>query len=70
MTDLLEDRIHVVTGPSTLGVTLALGETLITVKSPRPPGSLQLSEEHLRATALRLAQRALEVGQEELAAAR
>lgn len=62
----VEDRVAVVVTPTTMGVTVTLGEVQVTVRSPLPPGSSQMTEQQARAGALRAARRALEVALEEL----
>ena len=60
------DTVDVTVGLTELGVVVSLGETRVMIALPTPSGFAQLSEAQMRATALRLARRALTVAQEEL----
>ena len=61
-----EERITVVAGATTYGVTLNLGDTLVTVRTPRSAAEIGLTDEQTRAASLRNARRALEVALEEI----
>ncbi len=60
------DRIEVVAALTTIGVTLRLGDVVVTVTLPAPASLREMSEDQARATALRQARRALEVARDEL----
>ena len=66
MSDIMDERIAVVAGPGSLGVTLTLGDVQVSVKTPAPSGAAQMSAGALRIAAVRSARRALEVAIEEL----
>ena len=59
------DTVDVTVGPTQLGVVVTLGESRVAISLPTPSGVVQLSEAQMRATALRLARRALTVAQVE-----
>lgn len=61
------DRIHVTSGTAQIGVVVVVGEVQVAITLPALKGATQLSAEQARATALRLARRALDVAREELA---
>ena len=50
-----------------VGVTVTMGNTIVTVQAPAAPGIMALSEAKARAAALRAAARALEVAAQEVA---
>ena len=67
MTDLsLPERVHVSSDGAQVGVIVAMGEVRVSITSPAPAGFAQLDIEPMRAAALRLARRALDVAREEL----
>ena len=66
MQDLIDDRIAVTASTRTLGVSITMGDTLVALTLAAPSNVRDLDEAGLRAAALRLASRALDVSQEEL----
>ena len=57
----------VTAGERRLGVSIQIGDVVVTVAGPAPAGVMGQSEAQVRAAALRLASRALEVAQQEIA---
>lgn len=64
-----DDRIAVVVGGTSVGVSINLGDVVVSVNAPHPSGAGSLNEAQLRSAALRAARRALEVALQELGAA-
>jgi len=60
------DRVEVAASPTTIGVTLRLGDVVVTVTPPAPASLREISEDQARATVLRQARRALDVARDEL----
>ena len=60
------ERIAVVAGRRSVGVTVSLGEVVVTVAAPMPANFATSSEEQAHGAALRLAARALEVALQEV----
>ncbi len=61
------DRVAVTASGSRLGVSIRIGEVVVTVAGSAPAGVMGQSEAQVRLAALRLAARALEVAQQEIA---
>ena len=61
------DRVAVTAGERRLGVSIQIGEVVVTIAGPAPPGAMERTEEQVRSAALRLASRALEVAHQEIA---
>ena len=61
------DRVAVTASASRLGVSSQIGDVVVTIAGPAPAGVLTQTEAQVRAAALRLAARALEVAQQEIA---
>ncbi len=62
-----KDRVAVTAGAERLGVSIQIGEVVVTVAGPAPSGVMGQTEAQVRIAALRLAARALEVAQQEIA---
>ena len=62
-----QDRVAVTASSSRLGVSIQIGEVVATVAGPAPAGVMGRTEPQVRAAAMRLAVRALEVAQQEVA---
>lgn len=62
----MDEWIAVVAAAETVGGTLSLGAVQVSVRTPTPQGSAQMSSEALRTAAIQAARRALEVALEEL----
>ena len=60
------ERIAVVVGRRSVGVTVSLGEVIVTVNAPAPANLAAGREEQARGAALRQAARALEVALQEV----
>ena len=61
-----QERIAVVAGAVSVGVTLTIGEVVVSIRAPSPAGAAQMEPEQVRAAALRATRRALEVALEEV----
>ena len=61
------DRVQVTAGERRLGVSIQIGDVTVTVAGPAPVGVMGQTEAQVRVAALRLAARALEVAQQEIA---
>lgn len=61
------DRVAVTASASRLGVSIQIGDVVVTITGAAPAGVLNQTEAQVRAAALRLAARALEVAQQEIA---
>ena len=61
------DRIKVTADARRLGVSIQIGDVVVTVSGRAPAGMMQQGESQVRAAALRLASRALDVAQQEIA---
>lgn len=66
MSEVVDERIAVVAGGGTLGVTLSLGDVQVSVRLPAPAEAAGMSADALRTAAIRSARRALGVALEEL----
>ena len=60
------ERIIVTGNARTVGASMTIGEVVVAITLPSPAGFASMSETAARAAAVRLAQRALTVAQEEL----
>ena len=62
-----KDRVAVTAGGRRLGVSVQIGDVVVTIAGPAPAGVMGQSEPQVRIAALRLAARALEVAAQEIA---
>ena len=68
MSDLgARERVAVTAGERRLGVSIQIGDVVVTVAGPAPAGVMGRGEAEVRAAALRLAARACEVALQEIA---
>ena len=61
-----KERVAVTAAERRLGVSIQIGDVLVTVAGPAPAGVMGRSEAEVRAAALRLAARAFEVALQEI----
>lgn len=62
-----QERVAVTASASRLGVSIQIGDVVVTVAGPPPVGVMGQGEAQVRGAALRLAARALEVALQEIA---